>query len=67
MGFFRERIIWLKGGSELFNKGKYKISKKGILRIMEATGQDNTTFTCKGEIKNQYVKLASLSLLHWNG
>lgn len=34
---------------------------------MEATGQDNTTFTCKGEIKNQYVKLASLSLLHWNG
>ncbi|KAK7604935.1 hypothetical protein V9T40_006121 [Parthenolecanium corni] len=45
--FPRERIIWLKGGSELFNKGKYKISKKGILRIMEATGQDNTTFTCK--------------------
>ncbi len=45
--------MWLKGDSELHNKGKYKISKKGILKIMEVTELDNTTFTCKGMYNNQ--------------
>lgn len=47
---YRDRIVWLKRGTELRNKDKYKISRKGILKITELSSDDNTTFTCKGKI-----------------
>lgn len=45
-----DRIIWYKGDEEIKNNEDYRISKKGILKIVKLSYADNTTFTCKGTV-----------------
>lgn len=44
--FNRTRIQWLKDNIELPKTKKYKISKKGVLRILSLVYRDNGVYTC---------------------
>lgn len=44
--FNRTRIQWLKNRTELPKTKKYKISKKGVLRILTLAYADNGVYTC---------------------
>ncbi|XP_043281703.1 protein madd-4 [Venturia canescens] len=44
--FKRNQIEWTKNGVELTKSKKYKISRKGALRIMDITYTDDGTYAC---------------------
>uniref|UniRef100_A0A8D8V293 ADAMTS-like protein 1 n=3 Tax=Cacopsylla melanoneura TaxID=428564 RepID=A0A8D8V293_9HEMI len=45
--FDRSKIKWTKDGQVIRRGKNYKISKKGALKIVRATFQDNGVFTCR--------------------
>lgn len=44
--FNRTKIQWMKDRKELPKSKKYKISKKGVLRILSLVYRDNGVYTC---------------------
>lgn len=51
MFFFRTRIQWAKDHKVIGNSKKYRISKKGALRIADVIYIDSGVYTCIGEKK----------------
>lgn len=52
---FRTRIQWAKDHKVIGNNKKYRISKKGALRIADVTYVDSGVYTCIGKCKTADV------------
>ena len=52
--FKKNQIEWAKNGVELQKSRKYKISRKGALRIIDITYSDEGIYACIGMIYSSY-------------
>ncbi|XP_026471091.1 ADAMTS-like protein 3 [Ctenocephalides felis] len=44
--FNKTRILWTKDDSQITKSNKYRVSRKGVLRIQEVTYRDGGIYTC---------------------
>ncbi|KAK2582675.1 hypothetical protein KPH14_004950 [Odynerus spinipes] len=55
--FDKAQIIWTKDGKELRRTRKYKINKKGALKIMDITTSDNGVYACVASLSHAETRV----------